>query len=86
MESMDDGYGQYVVLDFNDTSFTIGNLEQDYYNQYNQYLDKYEHILEYDPNLYIQDNNMISPLMVFNTSLITNPIVHIITGVINWFS
>jgi hypothetical protein len=84
MESMDDGYGQYVVLDFNDTSFTVGNLEQDYYNQYNQYLDNYEHMLDYGSNVYISDN-MISPTTVLNMNLTSNPVVHIFATIINWF-
>ena len=79
----DYGYGQYVDLDFNETTNTFVNLEQEHYNEYNVQLDTYEHMLEYAPNVYIQDNTVTS-LAAFNTSIFTNPIVHIITGVLSW--
>jgi len=80
----DCGYGQYVDLDFNETTNSFVNFEQEHYNEYNVQLDTYEHMLEYGPNVYIQEN-MVTSLAAFNTSLFTNPIVHMITGVLNWW-
>ena len=85
MDSIDNGYGQYVNLDLNETSFTVENLEHDHYNQYNQYLDNYEHTLDYgESNVYISDN-MVNPINELNINLITHPLLHIFSTVINWF-
>ena len=81
---MDNGYGQYVVLDLNETTMNLVDFEQEHYQEYNMQLDTYEHLLEYDSNIYIQDNT-VTPYIVLNTRIFINPIVHIVTNVISWF-
>jgi hypothetical protein len=81
---MDNGYGQYVVLDLNETTMNLVDFEEEHYQEYNVQLDTYEHLLEYDSTIYIQDNT-VTPYIVLNTSIFINPIVHIVTNVISWF-
>ena len=81
---MDNGYGQYVVLDLNETTMNLVDFEQEHYQEYNVRLDTYEHMLDYGSNVYIYDN-MVTSISLLNTRFISNPIVHIVTNVISWF-
>jgi len=84
MEMIDNGYGQYVVLDLNETIYAIGSLEQDHFSDYSRYLDKHEHMLDYGSNVYIYDN-MVTSISLLNTRFISNPVVYIFSTIINWF-
>ena len=41
---MDNGYGQYVVLDLNETTMNLVDFEEEHYQEYNVQLDTYEHL------------------------------------------
>jgi len=80
----DNGYGQFIDLE----SQTPLNQHQhaiDIYsdNEYNEYLDRYEHALEYGPPAHMYMNrNEIIPLN--NGNIFTNPVFYVLTYLIQW--
>jgi len=84
-DSIENGYGQYVDLDpynVNDTVIEIQPEIIDSVTEYNTYLDKLEHSLDYGPpmNAYM-DHNMIIPVNA-DATLFTNPLFTFVTYIV----
>lgn len=78
----DNDYGQFIDLE---SQTPLNQTAIDIYsdNEYNEYLDRYEHTLDYGPPTYMYMNrNEIVPFK--NVSLFANPIFYAVTYLIQW--
>jgi hypothetical protein len=78
----DNDYGQFIDLE---SQRPLNHVPIDIYsdNEYNEYLDRCEHALEYGPPAHMYMNrNEIIPLKSGN--IFTNPVFYVLTYLIQW--
>lgn len=93
-DNNDDGYGQYIDLDHYTYNYTKNKIIKtnetlnDHNREYNEYLDRCEHSLEYGPPMGVYINrNEIVPIESIDITLFTRPILCLVAnllGLIKW--
>jgi len=78
------GYGQFIDLE---SQMPVNEYATDIYididNEYNEYLDRCDQMLEYGAPAYIYINhNQVVPME--NINVFTNPLFYVVTYMINW--